>query len=420
MAKRLLEDIVKNKNQQRKIRVVPPTKTIEGREPKVANVANTKSSPKYLLWFVALISVTICFFAFSYLFSKAEITINPKMKEVVLNDNFSATKDSSDDGLVFDTVVISGEESEIVVAKEERDVREVATGSVIIYNSFSSVSQNLSVDTRLEGSNGKIYKTLTKTTVPGMAKSGIPGSVEVKIYAAGSGEEYNSGPLDFKIYGFKGTPKYTKFYGRSKGPISGGFEGKAPVVSEEDKVLIVSRIKNNLRLKLLKNATDQIPQGFVLFKDAIFLDTNDSKLSLSYEKDKNAVFKINGTLYGILFNEEKLTRYILEKNMAKYDGSEIFISNIKNLNFTLSDKENNSFADLKNIGFNLSGKTKFVWRVNADVLLADLLNKSKKDFNNVLSRYPNIDSATLKISPFWRTVIPDKIKNIKIILKYPN
>lgn len=420
MAKRLLEDIIKNKNSQRAVKVIAPKKIIESKEIKVANVANTKSGPKYLLWFVAFISIMVCFFAFSYLFSKAEIVVNPKIKEVVLNDNFSATKDPSDGSLAFDTVVISGEVSEVVVAKEEKDVKEVATGSVIIYNFFSSASQNLNIDTRLEGSNGKIYKTLTKTTVPGMIKSGVPGFVEVKIYAAGSGEEYNSSPLDFKIYGFKGTPKYTKFYGRSKGTISGGFEGKAPSVSEEDKALAISKIKSNLQAKLLKNATDQIPKGFVLFKNAIFLDTNDSNVSSSYEKDKSVVFKIKGTLYGILFNEQKLTKKISEKNVEKYDGSDVFISNIRNMTFTLSNKENISFADLKNINFNLSGNAKIVWRVDTDTLIADLLNKSKKDFNEVLSKYESVDSANLKITPFWRTVIPDKTKNIKIIINYPN
>jgi hypothetical protein len=200
MAKRLLEDIVKNKNTQKTAKIVLPSKLAENKDTKSVS---TKSSPKYVLWFVALISVIFCFFAFSYLFSKAEIVVNPKIKEVALNENFSATKDASGDSLGFNTVIISGEESETVQATEEKEVKEVATGSVVIYNSFSSVPQNLNIDTRLEGSNGKIYKTLTKATVPGMTKGKVPGSVEVKIYAAQPGEEYNSDPLDFKIYGFR-------------------------------------------------------------------------------------------------------------------------------------------------------------------------------------------------------------------------
>jgi hypothetical protein len=307
-----------------------------------------------------------------------------------------------------------------VQATEEKEVKEVATGSVVIYNSFSSVPQNLNIDTRLEGSNGKIYKTLTKATVPGMTKGKVPGSVEVKIYAAQPGEEYNSDPLDFKIYGFRGTPKYEKFYGRSKGSLSGGFIGKAPVVSEENKALAISKIKNNLQARLLKNAINQTPNGFILFKNAIFLDTNDSNITSSYGVDKSMVFKIKGTLYGILFNEQKITKQIAEKNIEKYDGSNVFISNIKDLTFNTSNKENISFADLKGVDFNLSGSVKIIWKIDTDKLVTDLLGKSKKAFNEMLSQYESIDSATLKITPFWRNTIPDKIKNIKISANYPN
>ena len=49
-----------------------------------------------------------------------------------------------------------------------------------------------------------------------MTKDGKPGSVEVGIYGSSAGPEYNSIPIDFKIFGFKNTPKYAKIYARSK------------------------------------------------------------------------------------------------------------------------------------------------------------------------------------------------------------
>ena len=66
------------------------------------------------------------------------------------------------------------------------------------------------------------------------------------IYAAGAGEEYNSTPLDFEILVFKGTPKYSKFYARSKGDITGGFKGKSPVVSSLNKITVISELKATL------------------------------------------------------------------------------------------------------------------------------------------------------------------------------
>jgi len=297
-------------------------------------------------------------------------------------------------------------------------VKNTAIGTVIIYNAFSPSAQTLSIDTRLEGSNGKIYKTEAKAIVPGMDKKGTPGKVEVKIYASAPGADYNSPPLDFKIVGFKGTAKYEKFYGRSKGEIAGGFIGKMPDISPTDKNSLLTDLSNTLGAKLLQKASDQIPDGFVLFKDAVFLKADETNALFALNGNDFTV-TLKGTLYGLLFDEGKLTKKIAEDNVEKYDKSDVFIPDIKDLAFSLVDKENVSFGDVQNINFNLSGPSKIVWKLDLDKFTADLLGKSKKDFNQILSQYPNIDSATLTLIPPWKMSIPDKSKDIKIIVNYP-
>jgi len=412
MSKHLLEDMVKAKHASKgKSAEVPKIKEIG------TNYA--KNGSRYMLWLVAFISVAFCLFALSFLFSKAEIRVEPKMEDVVLNENLSAGKDLNTDNLSFNLVVISDEENKNIQANGEKDVSEKATGTIVIYNAFSSSSQLLSVDTRLEGSNGKIYKTQAKTVVPGMNKDGTPGSVEVKIYGAEAGQEYNSVPLDFKILGFKGNPKYSKFYGRSKGAITGGFVGKAPAVPDAEKTAAVTDLKTALQAKLLKKVNDQIPSGFILFKNAIFLNIDDSNISSTYNKDNSLTLTLSGILSGFLFNEQKLTKKIAEDNIEKYDGSDVYMPNIKDLTFTLTNKDNISLGNAKNINFNLSGTVKIVWKPDVNKFTADLLGKSKNDFNQILSQYPNINSATLSLFPIWKMSIPDKAKNIKVIVNYP-
>jgi hypothetical protein len=128
---------------------------------------------------------------------------------------------------------------------------------------------------------------------------------------------------------------------------------------------------------------------------------------------------LKGTLYGFLFDEQELTKKIAENNIDKYDGSEIYIPNIRDLTFSLSNKNNISFDNVKNIDFNLSGPAKIIWKLDVNKFTTDLLGKSKKGFNLLLSQYSNIDSATLTLSPFWKMSIPDKTKDIKIIVNYP-
>ncbi len=418
MAKNLLQDMVKVKKAREKIRIPAEELPTGG----VKQVKGQVKKPRYKIWLVAIISITFFIFAVSYLFTKAVVTVNPKTKELVLNQDLSASKDSATEGLSFDLVVISGEENKTLKADSEKDVKEVATGTVVIYNAFGYSPQPLSIDTRLTGSNGKIYKTKTKTVVPGMKKDGIPGSVEVKIYASVAGAEYNSMPLDFQIFGFKGTPKYSKIYARSKGEITGGFVGKAPVVSDADKAQAISDLKTTLQNKLLKNATNQIPTGFVLFKNAILLNTNnvnnEPNISSIYNKDNSLTLKLKGTLEGILLDEQKLTKKITEKDVAEYSGSQVYVSNLRDLNFSMSNGDTNISNDTKNINFNLSGSAKVVWKLDETKLVNDLLGKSKKDFSQILLQYPGVDSADVVTTPFWRTSLPDKSKDIQVIVNY--
>ncbi|OIO29444.1 hypothetical protein COX93_02380 [Candidatus Nomurabacteria bacterium CG_4_10_14_0_2_um_filter_30_12] len=428
MSRNLLQDMVRVKNTQRPIKEWPVnnvesfTERIEKKEDKKEIIFNkinqNNKKSKYRFYLVALISVVFLLFALSFLFSGAKITITPKIKEIPINENLSATKDSNTQGLSFDLVVISGEENKTIQGGEEKEVEIPAKGTVIIYNSYGSSSQILDIDTRLEGSNGKIYKTSKKIIVPGMINS-KPGSIEVDIYGSSSGEEYNSAPIDFKVFGFKGTSKYSKFYARSKGNITGGFKGKTSVVSSLDKATTVSELKSTLETKLLKKVSDQIPSGFILFKDAIILDIDDKNINFIPGKDNMITVNVKGTLYGFLFDEKKLTKKIGEDIIDKYDGGDIYIPNIRDLAFSFSDKEDISSADIKSISFTLSGAPRIIWKVDEAKFVTDVLNKKKKYFNQILLQYPNIDSAELVIRPFWKSSFPEKSKSIEVIVNYP-
>ena len=443
MSKYLLEDMVKAKRISQEINKEPASiemrERIEIIEIIETDINHNPKKSRYFLWFIAFISAIFCFFAISLFFAKAQVVVNPKTEDVVLNENLSADKDSNtNSGLSFDLVVIPGEESKNIPVTGEKDVSTKAIGTVCIFNTYSSSPQNLDIDTRLEGSNGKIYKTQVKTTVQGMNKgnaSNCPN--EIGIYAAESGAEYNSSsPLDFTIFGFKGTPKYSKFKVESKSgtQITGGFIGKAPNISDADTKTATAELKSTLQTDLLQKATVQIPDGFILFKDAVVLNTDDSNISSVYNADSTATLTLKGTLYGIILSEKELTAKIAIDNIDKYngDGSDVYISNIKDLVFSLSSGSisnstqavsdstiSPSIADTQSINFSLSGSAKIVWKLNIDKFVGDLLGKSKSDFTQISSQYNNIDSATLTLSPIWKMSIPDQAKDVKVIVNYP-
>ena len=178
-----------------------------------------------------------------------------------------------------------------------------------------------------------------------MAKNGTPGVIDVSVSGADSGEEYNSDQLDFTVLSFKGTLKYSNIYGRSKSKITGGLKGKFGQISDAEKQTIVNDLNTTLQTKLFKKATEQIPAEFILFKDAVFFKSDDATESFAPTGDQVSV-TAKGTLYGFFFNEKELTKKIAEDNIDKYDGSEVYISKIKDLIFNLPNKDNISFSDV--------------------------------------------------------------------------
>src|SRR3989344_5573998 len=150
MAKFFLQDVKVKRKPKTADRapnsIWPESKTLQ---PKIREVKNQKKNTRYALWLVVVVSVVFLFFALSYLFSKATVTINPKVQDMVLKESLSAGKGGNGNVLPFDLVIISGEESKIVPTAEAKDISQKAEGVVLIYNVFSSNSQLLSIDTRL-------------------------------------------------------------------------------------------------------------------------------------------------------------------------------------------------------------------------------------------------------------------------------
>ncbi len=378
---------------------------------------NTRtSSSKNRLLFVAFLCLIGLFFAVSILFWKATIIVHPKIGEFTLNTKLLAAKDPSISNLPFELVVISGVEEGRVKTGEEQEYNDVAEGVAVLYNLYSTIPQKIAVDTRLEGSNGKIYKTREATTIPPITFDGFPGAVEVTIYANEAGEEYNSPPLDFKILGFKGTPKYESFYGRSKTAIQGGLKGRLRTVSEVNKAATFSSLETTLKAKLFKKISDQIPEGFVLFPGAVSFRVEEEKVIPSVGEESEV--SVSGTLSGMLFKEDDLTKKIAEMLLPEYDGSELYVENINNLKFTFSAAEN-LFWDSDKASFTLSGNVKLIWKVAGESIIPEVIGKKKSDMEKVLLEHPNIESLDLSIRPFWKKTLPIESKNIEVRVLYP-
>jgi len=375
--------------------------------------------PRIWLWVVAFGSVIFVLFVLSTLFTGASAKIVPTQATIALDNSFTARKDAVDDGLPFKLVVVSDEVIKDIPTSEKREVERKASGSIIIYNAYSSREQRLIRNTRFETPDGKIYRIPESTVVPGTdVQNGeiIPGSIEVKVYADAPGELYNVDLSDFTIPGFKGDPRYDKFYARSKTPMTGGFSGKVNVVPDTEISSVRTEMQEELKNKLLENALSQVPEDFILYSDAAFFTFIGQEGP--YETKENILSVVEkGTLNAIIFNKEGLSKYVAEGNLSTYDGAPILIRDLEDLSFIVPNKLSIDPINDDTFTFLLSGTAHLVWLVDNEALKRDLAGIRKDEFSNVVEEYSSIKRAEATIRPFWSGTFPEDPEDITIDIR---
>jgi len=369
-------------------------------------------------WIISLISLAILFFAFSFLFARATVIVTPKKKNVELSETFVANKDSTDAAsLSFQLMTLSADDQTTITNATAKTVSQKASGRVIVYNDFSPAPQHFSPDTRIQTKDGKIYKISGAVTVPGTTmKAGqtTPGSLEVTAYAEKPGDGYNIGLSDFTIFGFKGTPKYDKFYARSKTAMTGGSNGLMYVANDADVKTAYAALSLKLHDKLIKQARAELPKGFLLYDDAALVAMSDEPATLA-SKDAAVPLPVHATLYGFILDEKNLTQKIAESALSDYDGKPLSIPNISDLSLVLKNKDKISPADVTQLTFLISGNASLVWDVDRNKIAQALIGRKKNEFPNILSGFSNIDTAKVTIKPLWRNSFPEKAKDISVI-----
>jgi len=220
---------------------------------------------------------------------------------------------------------------------------------------------------------------------------------------------------DFKIVGFKGTPKYDKFYGRSKTDIVGGINGEVRTLDASTNKDTKTELEATLKEKLMKQALAQIPKNYILYPGAINLYDENVNIPTISEGDFG-VASIKATMYAFIFEEKQLTKSISGKVLSQYDGSDVNIPQIRGLTFALTSQPVQNVSEFPmNITFSLTGAVDIVWLIDLEKLTDLLVNRKKSEFQAVLSSFPNISSSEISLRPFWVRSFPSDKNKIKII-----
>ncbi len=353
-----------------------------------------------------------------FVLPKAEIRLEPKKD--LLTFDLAIRVDTKAASVDFAKSIVPGELLESTISLEEsfiasgRETREEkAKGVVTIFNEYSSTPQTLVENTRFISQDGKLFRTAQTVVVPGATiqeNKIVSSSTEVEVIAAEAGEEYNIGPSTFSIPGFKGTPKYTAFYGKSNSSLQGGFIGQVDVITAEDFSKAESAFRETLLAKAREDFTRKTPRDFTLLESAVKEEITDfASDKKTGDVAKSFTLRGKARVFGFVFDERDVGSLVEGTIEARIPPEKEILEETKKLTY-------------KEVEIDLEGGEMTVlvgveeWiaaRINEEEIIKGIQGRSLEEVKKHLSSHPALESARVTFSPFWVKRVPraeDKIK----------
>jgi hypothetical protein len=405
--------------------------------------------------FLLIATLVICAVAIvitvSFVYAKAVVTIVSKKDVIAVNSTFTACKDapcavpSSQNaavGLSYEVIQIPPAElHQVTPAVDGPLLQANATGSIVLYNNYTTTAQTIIAGTRVSNTAGLIYKTLKTVVIPGFKKidsTPIPGSVPVSIIAVAPGAQYNILPTDltgdFKIVAYKGTAKYDDFYGRlnPNNAVSGGFSGPTKIVASSTLASTYVALKQKLAGQLLAESHALIPAGYILFDNASSVSytqltptATSTGLTAGTASTGTGSLSfmdvgVRATFYGVMFKETDLAKTAAfaatpaEDLAVGYPNDSFSVSGLDSATFTPTSAVTSAN---QTITFTLKASLAITGIFPVADILKQLEGKTLAQSNAIFANYSTIASAHAIITPFWRHSFPASPDKIDIIIQ---
>ncbi len=297
-------------------------------------------------------------------------------------------------------------------ATGKKQVSNKATGTITIYNSYSSDAQTLVQNTRFLSPDGKIFLLTKKIVVPGAKISEgkiLPSSIDASVVAEKAGEDYNLGPVKlFSIPGFKGTPKYQAFYGESKNSMSGGFVGEVAYPTASDISDATKKIKDTLENNLKTTIYAQISSDFKILDGASSFSITKQTNNTDVDKDGNFSIFADAQLTIIAFKEADLIDLLKQK--AESENNDIYGVKSYTLDYGIARMDSANGR----LSFPVNYKAVLSYKIDVDKLKSEIMGKTDVELKKIIFALPGLDTANISLWPFWVKKVPNKLNKINI------
>ncbi len=365
------------------------------------------------LFILGLIVICVVVYMFTYVFNKATITVVPKFQDVEVKKSVNLSLAPTDNQVKIIVASTSLTASKQLEKTETKKVEAKASGKIIIYNNNDSEPQRLIKNTRFESASGKTYRISESVTIPG--KSGDkPGSLEVTVYADSYGADYNTNPTDFTIPGFKGTPRYTAFFGRSNGPITGGSSGEVTSPSMAD----INAAKDSLAMELAPKIKQKLLQvkekGYTPLYSAVEVVYKDNEKDIL--QGNATTYEVVATGYLMLADTQELTKSFAD-SIRDYNNEPFRLGNEENLTYT--KKEGDSVLTSPSVQVLAEGSPRIIWSTDENEIKKLFAGKSKSEFKTLMNTIPSVQQGEISFYPLWVSTFPKDVEKISVVEKLP-
>jgi hypothetical protein len=399
--------------------ILPPDKIeeIEVLEEEDSEKKEPLKAKPMVLSFILILIGTFCYFYFP----KATIVIFPESE--ILSFETDLIVDKNLNNIDYSSLAIPGEfyTAEKIIFEEFQATdtafkESQALGVIRVYNTYSTSSQTLVVNTRFMSTEGKLFRTTKRITVPGGHYEGgelVPGFLDVQVKADQPGEDFNIGPSTFSIPGFAGTARYTFFYGKSFQSMSGGFKREVSQVSQKDLDEAEKSLEEKVIDECLTELNEKISSEYVLLEQAIETKTPVIFSSIAVEEEADKfIFRMKTECSVLVFKDEDVKDFIIDFISSQIlTDKKIYLESL-DLNYDLIDID----FDLGKIRFDLKARAKIYSDINEINLKQDLKGKSLDETEFYLKNYPQIETSSVQFWPFWVKNVPQNDEKIKLEL----
>lgn len=365
----------------------------------------------------------VAFFLGTKILPKATITVTLEKTIVSIFEEVEIRSDATEVNILNDgRIVVPGElfvsnkNVEIpVTATEISVVEEKARGMLRVYNAFGTQAQTLVATTRFESHEGKIFRLNERTTIPGArTEEGklLPAFIDVAVTADQAGPEYNVGPSpNWKIPGFKGTPRYEGFYAEAVTALSGGFIGEKRVPNESD----IEKAKKEVARVL----NDVLESELLVLEQKRFDTVSGATEFKLVRTDVQERTQQEGQ-FGV-FGEATMRRLVFDRAML-FDA--VVAKATRNLSDTLVRKDIslNYGTSTVNLGegtlsFSISGSVLLGAPVDKDTLQNSWIGMNEATLRGNALGVGGIEKIEVSLWPMWVTRVPENSNRVTVILQ---